>query len=100
MLVLKVRRLTGMIAVFGMIWATSMNANAQESVAAKVGAGDCWELRCLRLLSWRHGRQVWASSSSNYWIRFMGCEFQLVWKKKGSTFMNTVKVHTTYKHTS
>ena len=34
MLVFKVRRLTGMIAVFGMILATSMKANAQERVAA------------------------------------------------------------------
>ena len=38
MLVFKVRRLTGMIAVFGMILATSMKANAQERVAANVGA--------------------------------------------------------------
>lgn len=38
MLVFKVRRLTGMIAVFGMILATSMKTDAQERVAANVGA--------------------------------------------------------------
>ena len=38
MLVFKVRRLTGMIAVFGMILATSVKANAQENVTANVGA--------------------------------------------------------------
>ena len=38
MLVFKVKRLTGMIAMSGMMLATSVKANAQENVTANVGA--------------------------------------------------------------
>ena len=37
MLVFKVKRLTGMIAMSGMMLATSVKANAQENVTANVG---------------------------------------------------------------
>ena len=38
MLVFKIKRLTGMIAMSGMMLATSVKANAQENVTANVGA--------------------------------------------------------------